>query len=293
MSFRLGTLAGRAVLVHDGGVHDLETHAPGLGSDPMEAIARHRELHAVAASLAGTEPDYALDIAQLGPPVPAPQQVFAIGLNYSDHASESGLTPPPRPLVFTKFRNAIAAPHGRVEIRGQRVDFEVELVVVIGTGGRDIAAANAWDHIAGFTIGQDISDRDVQFDSTPPHFDLGKSFDGYGPIGPLVVSLDLLEDPTDLAITCDVNGERRQDSRTSQLIFGIPDIIEYVSAITSLEPGDLFFTGTPAGVGLADGRFLRSGDVVTSGIDGLGEFTIEVVGRETHGLLPSRSNTVV
>lgn len=279
MSFRLGTRAGRAVLVRDDGVYDLEQHAPGFGSDPMDAIGRHRELHDVAAALADTAPDDVLDVRQLGAPVPAPEQVFAIGLNYADHAAESGMEPPGRPLVFTKFRRAIAAPHGRVEIRGERVDFEVELVVVIGTGGRDIAAADAWDHVAGFTIGQDISDRDVQFDSTPPHFDLGKSFDGYGPIGPLLVSLDHFADPTNLAISCDVNGERRQDSRTDQLIFGIPELIEYVSGITTLAPGDLFFTGTPAGVGMADGRFLRPGDIVTSRIEDLGEFTIEVIGR--------------
>lgn len=279
MSFRLGNRTGRAVLVRDDGVYDLEKHAPGFSSDPMDAIGRHRELHDVAAALADTDPDDVLDVRQLGAPVPAPEQVFAIGLNYADHAAESGMAPPGRPLVFTKFRRAIAPPHGRIEIRGQRVDFEVELVVVIGTGGRDIVAADAWNHVAGFTVGQDISDRDVQFDSTPPHFDLGKSFDGYGPIGPLLVSLDHFADPTNLAISCDVNGERRQDSRTDQLIFGIPELIEYVSGITTLAPGDLFFTGTPAGVGMADGRFLRPGDIVTSRIEDVGEFTIEVIDR--------------
>jgi 2-keto-4-pentenoate hydratase/2-oxohepta-3-ene-1,7-dioic acid hydratase in catechol pathway len=154
-------------------------------------------------------------------------------------------------------------------------------VVVIGTRARDIAAADAWTAIAGFTCGQDISERMMQFATRPPHFDLAKSYDTYGPIGPAVVSLDQLADPADLAITCDVNGERKQAARTSDLIFGIPELIAYLSAVCTLEPGDLIFTGTPSGVGVMTGTFLKPGDVITTTIEGVGTLTNRCVAR--HG----------
>ena len=142
--------------------------------------------------------------------------------------------------------------------------------MVIGTAGRDIDPADAWDHVAGVTCGQDISDRALQFAAKPPHFDLGKSRDGYGPIGPVLVSPDLLDDRDAVGITCDVNGERRQDATTSQLIFDVPALVAYLSSILTLAPGDLIFTGTPDGVGMVDGRLLKPGDVVTTTIEGVG-----------------------
>ena len=157
-----------------------------------------------------------------------------------------------------------------VILGGSTDDYEAELVVVIGRGGRDISPDDAWDHVGGLTAGQDISGRALQFAATPPHFDLGKSRDTYGPIGPVVVSTDSFENPEDLRITCDVNGERRQDDRTSNLVFDIPSLISYLSGILTLSPGDLIFTGTPEGVGATSHRFLVDGDVISTTIEGIG-----------------------
>jgi 2-keto-4-pentenoate hydratase/2-oxohepta-3-ene-1,7-dioic acid hydratase in catechol pathway len=177
---------------------------------------------------------------------------------------------PEVPLVFTKFPSCIVGPTADVELRSETADYEAELVVVIGKVGRDIDAADAWDHVAGVTAGQDVSDRALQFAAKPPHFDLGKSRDTYGPIGPVLVSPDLLDDRNSLGITCDVNGERRQDGTTAQLIFDVPALVAYISSIVTLAPGDLIFTGTPDGVGMVQGLVLQAGDVVTTTIEGIG-----------------------
>ena len=273
MPFRLANLNDRAVLIANDGVYDLERHSGGrLPADPMSAMARRAELHEVAAGL-GDRPDAALDGVVLGPCVPRPQKVFGIGLNYRAHARESGMEPPAAPLVFTKFPSCLVGPTADIRIYGATTDWEAELVVVIGERGRDIAADRAWDVVGGLTCGQDVSERTTQFASKPPHFDLGKSYDTYGPIGPAVVSLDQLGDPANLAIRCEVNGEVRQDARTDDLIFSIPELVAYLSAICTLEPGDLIFTGTPSGVGVASGTFLKPGDTVVTTIEGLGSMT--------------------
>jgi 2-keto-4-pentenoate hydratase/2-oxohepta-3-ene-1,7-dioic acid hydratase in catechol pathway len=270
MAFRLATMNDRAVLIANDGVYDLERRSRGrFSTDPMQAIVRHAELHEVAAALRDT-PDAALSSAALGLCVPRPQKVFGIGLNYRSHAQESGMELPQTPLVFTKFPSCLVGPTSDVIVYGPTTDWEAELVVVIGTRTRDIAAADAWKAIAGFTCGQDVSERLLQFAAKPPHFDLAKSYDTYGPIGPAVVSLDQLADPSDLAITCDVNDRRRQDARTSDLIFGVPELVAYISAVCTLEPGDLIFTGTPAGVGASSQTFLKPGDTITTTIEGIG-----------------------
>ena len=146
-------------------------------------------------------------------------------------------------------------------------------MVVIGEGGKDIAPEDAWNHIVGVTVGQDISDRPAQFAAKPPHFDLGKSFDTFGPIGPCVVSLDLIDDPAALRIVTEVNGEVRQDDVTGNMIFDVPTLVSYLSRITTLTTGDLIFTGTPEGIGAAHGTFLADGDVITTTIDGVGQMT--------------------
>jgi len=272
MGFRLGNVDGRVVLVDDrDGWHDLGALADDDGlADANTALADPERLRTLAGGLDDRSADGVLADVTLGPPVPRPRQVFAIGLNYRSHAEESGMEVPPTPLTFTKFPGCLCGPTDDVELVTATVDYEVELVVVVGTGGRDLAAEDAWDHVAGITIGQDLSDRVLQFASAPPHFDLGKSRPGYGPIGPLVVSTDRVDDPDDLALTCSVNGEVRQDDRTSGLIVGVPDLLAYLSSILELFPGDLLFTGTPAGVGMTDGRFLSPGDVLESTIEGLG-----------------------
>ena len=270
MAFRLTTMNDRAALLANDGVYDLERHSKSRFSpDPMEAIARHGELHQIAAALNGT-PDAPLASARLGLCVPRPRKVFAIGLNYRSHAEEAGMEIPQAPLVFAKFPNCLVGPTSDVVVHGPTTDWEAELVVVIGVRARAIAAADAWKAIAGLTCGQDISERMMQFAAKPPHFDLAKSYDTYGPIGPAVVSVDQLSDPSDLAITCDVNGQRRQEARTSDLIFGIPELVAYISAVCTLEPGDLIFTGTPAGIGATSGTFLKPGDTITTTIEGIG-----------------------
>ena len=269
MAFRLANLDGRAVLIDGAGWHDLAAASDGVFSgDPMEAVRRHAELHAV--SLDGRTPDGAVADATFAAPVPTPRSVFAVGLNYADHAGEAEMDLPENPLVFTKFPSCLVGPTADVVLNASAADYEAELVVVIGEGGRDIAADDAWDHVMGLTVGQDISDRALQFAAKPPHFDLGKSRDTYGPCGPAIVSTDLVGDPANLAITCDVNGERRQTGNTGQLIFDVPTLIAYLSSILTLEVGDLIFTGTPEGVGAMQGKFLAAGDVVETSIEGLG-----------------------
>jgi 2-keto-4-pentenoate hydratase/2-oxohepta-3-ene-1,7-dioic acid hydratase in catechol pathway len=281
MGFRLAALNDRAVLIANDGVYDLERHGKGrFSADPMLAIARHRELHAVAAGLVGA-PDAPLASAHLGLCVPRPQKIFGIGLNYRAHAAESGQEVPQTPLVFAKFPSCLTGPTGDIVLHGPTTDWEAELVVVIGRRARDIPARDAWDAVAGLTCGQDVSERTMQFTSKPPHFDLGKSYDTYGPIGPAIVSIDCFPDPGDLALSCEVNGRRRQAARTSDLIFGVPELIAYLSAVCTLEPGDLIFTGTPSGVGGPSGTFLEAGDVVTTTIEGIGTMTNRCVAK--HG----------
>jgi 2-keto-4-pentenoate hydratase/2-oxohepta-3-ene-1,7-dioic acid hydratase in catechol pathway len=200
--------------------------------------------------------------------------VFGIGLNYRDHAAESGLpVPTGEPPVFTKFPSCITGPYGDIELPEGHVDWEVELVAVIGRRARHVPAERALDHVAGYAVGQDVSERILQLAATPPQFSMGKSLPGFGPVGPWLVTLDELADPGDLALGCAINGEQVQSSRTSQLIFSVPALVANLSASVVLLPGDVIFTGTPSGVGLGRNpqRWLADGDVLTSHIEGIGE----------------------
>lgn len=269
--FRLLNVDGRAALEHDGDWYDLaELSGDAALADPMAAVARSDELHDLAGACATAEPGGPVDPATLGPPVPRPRQVFGIGLNYRDHAAEGGMAVPEAPLTFTKFPSCLAGPAAEVPLSGELVDWEAEIVVAIGRETRHVGVDQAWSSVAGLMLGQDISDRGLQLAGERPQFNLGKSFPAYGPTGPALVSPDSLDDPDDLALWCDVGGERMQSSRTSMMIFPIPELVAYLSSICTLHPGDLVFTGTPDGVGLARGRFLRPGDVVTTGAEGLG-----------------------
>jgi 2-keto-4-pentenoate hydratase/2-oxohepta-3-ene-1,7-dioic acid hydratase in catechol pathway len=236
----------------------------------MAAWRQLGDLHRATVTIADEVPDGSLSDAGVRPPIPAPRSVFAVGLNYRSHADESKMEVPRAPLVFTKFPSCLAGPTDDIVLGGSTDDYEAELVVVIGRGGSDIAREDAWDHVGGLTVGQDVSDRTLQFAAEPAHFDLGKSRDTYGPIGPFVVSTDSFANPGDLLITCDVNAERRQEARTSGLIFDIPTLISYLSSILSLSAGDLIFTGTPEGVGASTLRFLKDGDLITTTIEGIG-----------------------
>ena len=178
---------------------------------------------------------------------------------------------PPVPLTFTKFPSCLSGPTAEIPLSGAVVDYEAELVVVIGRVSRHVSEADASGAVAGLTAGQDISDREVQLTGTPPQFCLGKSFNGFGPTGPAVVSLDSFADPDDISLRCEVWGEVVQESSTAKLIFTVPKLVSYLSSICTLFPGDLIFTGTPDGVGMARGRFLRAGDEVVTTVEGVGE----------------------
>src|SRR3954449_11010276 len=205
----VANLDSRLTLVRDGLALDVEHASAGrFGSGPQAIYERWDEFAAWDAP-SGGEP---YDAACLGPPVPRPRQVFALGLNYALHAREAGLELPPMPLTFTKFPSCIAGPDAVVEVPSDKLDWEVELVAVIGR--RAWRATDGWAHVAGLTVGQDLSARDVQMTGSPPQFSLGKSFPGFGPTGPWVVTPDELRDPDDLAIGCTVNGEPVQSDRT-------------------------------------------------------------------------------
>jgi 2-keto-4-pentenoate hydratase/2-oxohepta-3-ene-1,7-dioic acid hydratase in catechol pathway len=267
---KLANHGGRAALVLDGSIVDVHEASGGrFGPDPMSVYDDWPAFVAFADGV--TSGGTPLDEAQLGCPVPAPRQVFAIGLNYRSHAEESGVDLPAVPATFTKFPASLAGPFDDIELVGGAVDWEVELVAVIGTRADRVAEADAWSHVAGLTVGQDISDRVLQF-AAGSQFSLGKSRRGYGPMGPWLVTLDEVGDPDDLALGCSVDGETVQDARTSELIFGVPRLIAELSAVLPLLPGDVLFTGTPAGVGATrkPARFLQPGEVLETWIEGIG-----------------------
>ena len=274
MGFRIANVGGRAALVQDDHYYDLADVSDGaLGPDPMAALVDAGQLSALSATLTDHTPTGALADVTLGPPVPRPQKSFGIGLNYQAHADEGGMDVPKSPLVFTKFPSCIVGPTADVELRSDGVDYEGELLVVIGPGGKDIAKEDAWNHVVGLSVSQDISDRPAQFAAKPPHFDLGKSFDTFGPIGPVLVSIDEIADRDNLRIVTKVNDEVRQDATTAGMIFDVPTLIQYLSRITTLVTGDVVFTGTPEGIGASQGKFLKDGDVITTTIDGIGTMT--------------------
>ena len=272
---RVGNLDGRVTLFFDGRAVDIAKASDGAyGPDPQQVYDNwdgFRSWSGTAKLPAGR--DY--DPMRLGPPVPAPRQVFAIGLNYREHAAESGFAAPQgEPPVFTKFPTCLTGPYTEVAVPADgQVDWEVELVVVIGRTAHQVALADAMDVVAGYTVGQDISERRLQSAAAPPQFSLGKSLPGFGPTGPWLVSLDDIEDPDDLALGCAIDGETVQDGRTRDLIFSVPQLVSKLSASVTLLPGDLIFTGTPSGVGLGrkPQRFLTPGEELTSRIAGIGE----------------------
>ncbi|MDQ7910343.1 fumarylacetoacetate hydrolase family protein [Phytohabitans sp. ZYX-F-186] len=208
----------------------------------------------------------------LGPVSPLPRQVFAVGLNYVDHTAEAGFVQPEQPMIFTKFPSCLYGPRGDVVLPGAAVDWEVELVVVIGTRAERVAARDAWSHVAGLTVGQDLSERALQLRGAPPQFSLAKSYPRFGPIGPYLTTLDDAGDPADLTLTCTLNGEVVQRGNTRDMVFDVPDLVAYLSAVCPLYPGDLIFTGTPPGVGMGRNppRYLAPGDILESTIDTLG-----------------------
>ncbi|QRG07281.1 fumarylacetoacetate hydrolase family protein [Xanthobacter dioxanivorans] len=254
--------------------------APQLAPDMMALIAGWDALEAEVRRLdAAGETHLDLSEARLLAPVPHPRKILAIGLNYADHVAESGLPTPEHQLWFAKLPNTVNGPYDDVQIplASDKVDYEVELVAVIGRPGRHIAAAAAPQHVFGYCVGNDVSVRDWQIQT--PQWVLGKSFDGHGPIGPWITTADEIGDPHRLDIRCLVNGELRQDSNTRHLVFDVWQQIAHLSEAMTLEPGDLLFTGTPGGVGWAmqPQQVLKSGDRVRCEIAELGAIECRMV----------------
>jgi len=238
--------------------------APEL-DDPVAALsgATFSELEA------GAAPPVGLDAVTILAPV-RPSKVICVGLNYHDHAAEQALEPPAMPILFAKLPNAVSGQDASVELASPETDYEAELAVVIGRTTRDIPVAAALDHVAGYTCMNDVSARDRQREDG--QFTLAKSYDGFAPLGPALVPRERLGDAGDLEILCRVNGEVRQRSRTSQLVFGVAALVSYCSERLTLLPGDVISTGTPGGVGafLDPPRFLTHGDEVEVEVEGVG-----------------------
>ena len=248
----------------------------GLGFADALAVA---EAGFTALDKPGTYPASKLDEVRLHAPIANPPRVFAIGLNYRDHAIESKMALPKVPVVFFKMTTAIVGPGENIVLPGNSTqpDYEAELAFVIGKGGYRIPASAWREHVYGYTIVNDVSARDVQLSTS--QWSLGKSFPSFCPMGPAIVTVDEIADPHELAISLSINGEVLQNSNTRELIFKIPDLIEYISSITPLLPGDVVSTGTPSGVGMGrtPQRWLKPGDVVTVSVEGLGALTNPVV----------------
>jgi 2-keto-4-pentenoate hydratase/2-oxohepta-3-ene-1,7-dioic acid hydratase in catechol pathway len=206
-------------------------------------------------------------------PVPRPGKILCVGLNYHDHAKETGQAVPTEPVLFSKFANSVVGPGADVLVPPEagKVDYEAELAVVIGRRASRVAAADALDHVAGYACANDVSARSLQFLSS--QWLLGKAIDTFLPLGPFLVTADEVPDPQALGIRCRVNDELRQSSSTGQMVFGVAELIAYASRTITLEPGDLVVTGTPSGVGMAADPpwFLSPGDRMRVEIDGLGE----------------------
>jgi 2,4-diketo-3-deoxy-L-fuconate hydrolase len=273
---KLANLDGRLTIIAGDRAIDVATHSDGLfDADPQAIYARWGEFRDWARA-ADDEGGVPFEFADLRAAVPAPRQFFAIGLNYRDHAEETNTPIPSAPIVFTKFQSALSGPCVDIPIVSQTVDYEAEMCVVIAEGGRDIPAGNALAHVAGVFVGQDISDRGTQLQGPAPQFSLAKSYSGFAPLGPWVVTLDEIEAIDNLAVRTQVQRagvpelETLQDGNTSDLIFSVPELIGYLSRFVELFPGDVIMTGTPAGVALGRGGYLEVGDVLITTIEGVG-----------------------
>lgn len=254
----------------DNRIRDLSGHVADIAGDVLTpaGLAALAQLDPASLPLVTGNPRIGACVGQVG-------KFVCIGLNYADHAAESGMDVPKEPIIFNKWTSAICGPNDAVEIpRGStKTDWEVELGVVIGKGGRYIDEANAMDHVAGYCVINDVSEREWQLERGGS-WDKGKGFDTFGPLGPWLVTRDEIADPHNLDMWLEVDGHRYQQGNTRTLIFNVPQLIAYLSRCMSLQPGDVISTGTPPGVGLGikpDPVFLRAGQTIKLGIAGLGE----------------------
>lgn len=258
-------------LVEDAGLIALSRHLTDAPTEMIALIEAWGNFEPKLRALAGTPPDHALADVTLHAPVTRPDKIMGIGLNYADHAAEAGMEIPSEQLWFSKQATCIVDPYGAIQLPkvSNKLDYEAELVFVMGKRIRHASREDARDAIFGYCAGNDVSVRDWQFKTS--QFNLGKSFDTHAPFGPWIVTADSI-DPHDLAIRCLVNGEERQSSNTHHFIFDCYDQVAYLSQVMTLLPGDLFFTGTPSGVAAAmqPPKWLADGDVVRVEIDGIG-----------------------
>jgi 2-keto-4-pentenoate hydratase/2-oxohepta-3-ene-1,7-dioic acid hydratase in catechol pathway len=275
------TSGNRVVAVRDGKYIDLVRADSSLPGTLKEILSRDAGL---ALARAAAEKGFAAGQfigGRLLAPVPSPGKVICIGLNYKDHAAESGQPPPPEPVVFNKFPQSVIGPEEPIRLPSvcHKVDYEAELVVVIGRAGRRISRATALEHVAGYMNGNDVSARDWQLEKPGKQWLLGKTPDTFAPTGPWLTTADEVPDARNLNIKLRLNGQTMQDSTTRELIFGVDELIAYVSQVVTFEPGDLIFTGTPPGVGMARKPpvFLKAGDVCEVEIAGLGVLRNPVV----------------
>ena len=290
---RIATISGRAHLIANQTALDIATASDGrFGPEPESVYQDWASFREWAAGVVidddPTSGPFAA--ADLDAVVTRPAQIFAVGLNYADHAAEAKLAIPENPIVFTKFASSLTGADVDVTLPSDTVDWEAELVAVVGTGGRDIPETEAWDSLAGLTVGQDLSERTVQWWGPPAQFSLGKSLANFAPVGPWVVTVDEISanaDRDDLRVSCtltDTDGASRvlQDGRTRELIFSIPQLVARLSALVELIPGDLIFTGTPAGVGMGldPAVYLKPGQTLTTEIEAIGSITQRFVGKE-------------
>jgi 2-keto-4-pentenoate hydratase/2-oxohepta-3-ene-1,7-dioic acid hydratase in catechol pathway len=277
MSMRVANVDGRAVLLtaDDRGVDVARASDGKFGPDPASLYAGWDGFRAWADGVGELAGEVSFSREQLGSPSPSPRQIIAIGLNYTEHAKETGFAEPDiLPPVFTKFVSALSGPDTTVALPvGGSTDWEVELVAVIGRTAREVSVSSAWDYVAGLSIGQDLSERTSQFAGPAPQFSLGKSFPGFAPVGPWLVTPESVGNRDDLALGCAIDGEIVQDGRTRDLIFPVASLISKLSYTLTLYPGDLIFTGTPAGVGMGRSpqRFLQPGETLRTWIEGIGE----------------------
>lgn len=274
---RLANLDGRAVVVlsDDKGVDVHAASGGAFGPELPGIYTRWAEFRAWIVEAGDLAPDVEIAPERLGAPSPQPAQMIAIGLNYAEHAHETGYdAPSDLPPVFAKFVSSITGPRGVIDLPpGGHTDWEVEVVAVIGRTAHKVSAQGAWDHVAGLTTGQDLSERISQFSGQAPQFGLAKSFPKFSPMGPWLVTTDELADRDDIALGCSIDGEVVQDGRTSNLLFSIPRSIAALSEVLTLLPGDVIFTGTPDGVGIGRSpqRFLQPGETLRTWVEGVGE----------------------
>jgi 2-keto-4-pentenoate hydratase/2-oxohepta-3-ene-1,7-dioic acid hydratase in catechol pathway len=274
---KLANINGKPALALERGYVDVATASGGRFGNYEQVFADWAGFRAWAdaADVANSAALIRSDV-ELGPAVVNPGQIFGAGFNYAAHVEETAsvageVKDGSLPLIFTKFPTSITGPTGQVELPDGSCDFEVELVAVIGLTADRVSVNQAWFHVAGLLVGQDVSSRKVQF-LDPQQHSVGKSFRTFAPLGPALVTPDELSDPTDLQLRCWINGELRQKSSTLDMIYPVAELVALLSAVTTLQPGDLIFTGTPAGVGAAEDppRYLQPGDVIVSDIEGLG-----------------------